>query len=80
MLPVSESSVGQKGGTMRLKVIECPICGHLNKNLDLEDSRGLMECERCGAIGIVPERVPGRFETQINNTIKYLRPIKVLMQ
>ena len=65
---------------MRLKVIECPVCGHLNKNLDLEDSRGLMECERCGAIGIVPERTPGRFETQVNNTIKYLRPVKVLMQ
>lgn len=65
---------------MKLKVIECPICGHLNKNLDLEDSRGLMECERCGAIGIVPERTPGRFETQVNNTIKYLRPVKVLMQ
>ena len=65
---------------MRLKVIECPVCGHLNRNLDLEDSRGLMECERCGAIGIVPERTPGRFETQVNNTIKYLRPVKVLMQ
>jgi len=25
----------------RLKIIECPICGHLNRNLDLEDSNGL---------------------------------------
>ena len=81
MLSVSYGFVENRKETgMKLKVIECPICGHLNKNLDLEDSRGLMECERCGAIGIVPERTPGRFETQVNNTIKYLRPVKVLMQ
>lgn len=28
----------------------CPICGHLNKNLYLEDTNGWMECERCGSL------------------------------
>ena len=27
---------------------KCPICGTLNKGLDLEDSDGWMECEHCG--------------------------------
>lgn len=27
---------------------KCPICGTLNKRLDLEDSDGWMECEHCG--------------------------------
>ena len=60
---------------MRLKVIQCPICGHLNKNLDLEDSKGWMECERCGAFGIIPERSQDKFETQINNPVRFLKPI-----
>lgn len=25
----------------------CPICGHENKFLDLEETGGLMECESC---------------------------------
>ena len=80
MLSVSYGFVENRKETgMKLKVIECPICGHLNRNLDLEDSNGLMECERCGAVGIIPERWPDRFETQRNNTIKYLKPVKVLM-
>lgn len=27
--------------------VKCPICGTMNKNLDLEDSKGWMECEHC---------------------------------
>ena len=25
----------------------CPICGHLNMNLYLDDTDGWMECEKC---------------------------------
>ncbi len=32
----------------------CPICGHMNMKLDLEDSNGHLECEACGSL----ERVP----------------------
>ena len=80
MLSVSYGFIDDgKAIGMNLKVVECPICGHLNGNLDLEDSNGLMECERCGMIGIIPERWPARFETKRNNIIKYLKPVKVLM-
>ena len=26
----------------------CPICGKRNRNLDLDETNGWMECERCG--------------------------------
>ena len=29
---------------------QCPNCGHLNRDLYLEDSNGWMECESCGCI------------------------------
>ncbi len=43
--------------------IKCPICGTLNRDLDLEETEGWMECEKCGtatqAIGILPTfRIP----------------------
>ena len=28
--------------------IKCPICGTVNRNLDLEETNGWMECEKCG--------------------------------
>ena len=30
--------------------VYCPACGHLNKNLYLEETHGWMECERCLAL------------------------------
>ena len=35
---------------MRLFSMECPCCGHLNKDLYLEDTKGLFECEACGQV------------------------------
>lgn len=26
---------------------KCPVCGHINKNLYLEETDGWMECEHC---------------------------------
>lgn len=28
--------------------VKCPICGTLNKSLDLDETDGWMECEKCG--------------------------------
>lgn len=28
--------------------VKCPICGTINKSLDLEETDGWMECESCG--------------------------------
>ncbi len=33
--------------------VKCPICETLNRNLDLEDSKGWMECERCKTVSKV---------------------------
>lgn len=32
---------------MRTYNKRCPICGHLNKNLYLEETDGWMECDHC---------------------------------
>lgn len=28
--------------------VKCPICGTVNRSLDLEETDGWMECEHCG--------------------------------
>ncbi len=33
---------------MNLVDEKCPICGTLNKSLDMEETDGWMECENCG--------------------------------
>ena len=43
--------------------IKCPICGTVNRDLDLEETDGWMECEKCGTavqtIGVRPMvRIP----------------------
>lgn len=39
--------------------VKCPICETLNRNLDLEDSKGWMECEHCKTaskvLGVLPK-------------------------
>ena len=30
--------------------VKCPICGCENKSLDLEETDGWMECEKCGNV------------------------------
>lgn len=36
----------------------CPICGTKNHNLDLEDSNGWMECEKCKTVTMVLHLLP----------------------
>lgn len=33
---------------MKRKDVICPLCGHKNKGVDLEESDGWAECENCG--------------------------------
>ena len=61
---------------MKLAIIKCPRCGHMNRNLDLEDSKGWMECERCGTIAIIPHQRHTQLRIYRTNTIKNLKPIK----
>lgn len=45
--------------------VKCPICETLNRNLDLEDSKGWMECEHCKSavkvFGVLPDDKVVRF-------------------
>lgn len=34
---------------MKTYDVECPVCGHLNHNLYLDETDGWMECEKCNA-------------------------------
>ena len=34
---------------------KCPVCGHINHELYLEETNGYMECEKCGSISNVME-------------------------
>lgn len=38
---------------MRMYDRICPVCGCLNRKLYLEETGGMMECERCGSISRV---------------------------
>lgn len=33
---------------MKTYDVNCPCCGHRNRALYLEETKGWMECERCG--------------------------------
>ena len=35
---------------MRRYDVKCPVCGKLNVSLDLEETDGWMECDRCGNV------------------------------
>ena len=45
--------------------VYCPACGHLNKNLYLEETHGWMECENCLAVK--------RIRVELKNTLHKLR-------
>ena len=35
---------------MKAVNVSCPVCGTLNRHLDLEETDGWMECEECGSV------------------------------
>lgn len=35
---------------MKMYDKRCPQCGHINRNLYLEETEGWMECEKCGRL------------------------------
>lgn len=35
--------------------VECPICGAMNKNLNLDETGGWMECDSCGKVVGLPK-------------------------
>ena len=45
--------------------VKCPICGTINKSLDLEETDGWMECESCGAVTQQMKYVKTRKDYQV---------------
>ena len=43
---------------MRTYDVNCPVCGKLNRELYLEETKGWMECDQCQTLS----RVPVHFE------------------
>ena len=33
--------------------VKCPVCGKINRNLFLEETKGLLECANCGKMFLV---------------------------
>ena len=57
--------------------INCPICGEINRSLDLEETDGWMECSRCrNVVQITKQTVNQRFspsDSQYNILIPLMR-------
>lgn len=34
---------------MERKDVECPLCGHINRGVELDETDGWVECEQCGS-------------------------------
>ena len=51
--------------------VRCPVCGHMNHNLFLEETDGWMECEKCN----VATRSL-KYEDTIRIPLKSLKTIK----
>lgn len=45
---------------MNAKDVKCPICGAVNRSLDLDETDGWMECESCKNVVQVLEYVKNR--------------------
>lgn len=51
--------------------VRCPVCGHMNHNLFLEETDGWMECEKCNAA-----TRSLKYEDTIRIPLKSLKTIK----
>ena len=38
-----------RSGRMERKDVKCPLCGYINRGLDLDETNGWVECEHCGS-------------------------------
>ena len=50
----------KKGFVMKTFEQACPVCGHLNRDLYLEDTGGWMECEKCSMITMDSKFLKGK--------------------
>ena len=57
---------------MERKDVECPLCGHINRGVELDETDGWVECEQCGS-----DFAPGEcLERVMQSTIRYCIPLR----
>lgn len=39
---------------MKRSNVKCPICGHMNEDVDLEETAGWVECSKCETVFMAP--------------------------
>ena len=52
---------------------KCPYCRHMNRKLYLEETGGLMECEKCGEVSYVLIPQAGEVYDMRSRSIKKVR-------
>lgn len=58
---------------MERKDVECPLCGHINRGVDLDETDGWVECEQCGS-----DFAPGEcLERGMQSTYLVLHPVEI---
>ena len=62
---------------MKMTDVKCPACGTMNYSLYLEETDGLMECERCGCTVQLTKRtsVPLRRNREAHWRVKRTWPV-----
>ena len=59
---------------MERQDVECPICGHINRGVDLDEPEGRVECEQCGS-----DFAPGGcLERVMQSTYSVLHPVEIV--
>lgn len=59
---------------MERKDVECPLCGHINRGVDLDETDGWVECEQCGS-----DFAPGEcLERIMQSTYSVLHPVEIV--
>ena len=60
---------------MRTYDVDCPCCGHRNSALNLEETRGWMECEKCGKAVQVTNRFEKHYKAPVFKMDQHSRTI-----
>lgn len=58
---------------MERKDVECPLCGYINRGVDLDETDGWVECEQCGS-----DFAPGEcLDKVLQSTYSAVHPVEI---
>ena len=58
---------------MERQDVKCPLCGHINRGVDLDETDGWVECEQCGSDFASRECL----ERVMQSTYSVLHPVEI---